>query len=78
MKDELLQQILRNYGDDVQSMPDDIAAYYLCHRCASDLVTVRNMREEIIPAFRTSPTFGRVEIAEAVAAFDARFPGVSA
>lgn len=31
IRDELLQQILRNYGDDVQSMPDDIAAYYLAH-----------------------------------------------
>jgi hypothetical protein len=27
--DELLQQIKRNYGDDVLAMPDDLAAYYL-------------------------------------------------
>lgn len=73
-----LQQITRNYGDAVDLMPTDVAAYYLCHRCAKDDRTVREMREEIIPAFRTSPTFGRVEIAEAVAAFEARFPEVPA
>lgn len=73
-----LQHILRNYGDAVAKMPTDVAAYYLCHRCASDATTVRNMREEIIPAFRTSPSFGRLEVAEAVAAFDARFPEVAA
>lgn len=73
-----LQHILRNYGDAVAQMPTDVAAYYLCHRCAKDDRTVRNMREQIIPALRTSPTFGRVEIAEAVAAFEARFPAVAA
>ena len=73
-----LQQIIHNYGDAVTLMPHDVAAYYLCHRCAKDDRTVRNMRDEIIPAFRTSPSFGKLEIAEAVAAFEARFPGVSA
>lgn len=69
-----LHQILRNYGTDVQSMPPDVAAYYLCHRCAGDDRTVRAMRDEIIPAFRKSPVFGPREIREALAAFDARFP----
>lgn len=69
-----LQQILRNYGTAVALMPSDVAAYYLCHRCASDDRTVRNMRESIIPALRKSPVFGAQEIREALAAFDARFP----
>lgn len=69
-----LQQIIRNYGDAVALMPRDVAAYYLCYRCADDVRTVRNMRETIIPTFRTSPTFGRLEIAEAVATFESRFP----
>ena len=29
--DAKMQQILRNYGDDVESMPDDIRYYYLAH-----------------------------------------------
>lgn len=72
--DKLLQQILKNYGDDVTAMPDDVRAYYWCFRCADHAEAVRAMRNNIIPAFRTSPSFGKLEIAEAIAAFDARFP----
>jgi hypothetical protein len=69
-----LQQIIANYGASVALMPSDVAAYYLCYRCHDDSRTVRNMRESVIPSFRQSPVFGQAEIAEAVAAFDARFP----
>lgn len=69
-----LQQIMRNYGTEVARMPHDVAAYFLCYRCADDFRTVRNMREAVIPSLRKSPTFGVQEIAEAIAAFEARFP----
>ncbi|MEO5811573.1 MAG: hypothetical protein ABIU96_04055 [Rhodanobacter sp.] len=69
-------QIERNYGFEVALMPSDISACYLCHRCASDQATVRNMRETIIPAFRTSRTLPRPDVLEALAAFEARFPVV--
>lgn len=69
-----LQQIISNYGTTASLMPHDVAAYFLCFRCASDDRTVRNMRETIIPSLRKSPRFGAQEIAEAVSAFDARFP----
>lgn len=69
-----LQQIIRNYGSAVELMPYDVAAYYLCYRCDMDVRTVRDMRTTIIPTFRKSLAFGASEIAEAVAAFEARFP----
>ncbi len=74
----ILQQILRNYGTAVGHMPSDVAAIYLCHRCAGDARTVRNMRDEIIPALRTSPVFSEQDIAQAIAVFEARFPVVEA
>jgi hypothetical protein len=36
------------------------------------------MRDEIIPAFRRTPLFARAQIAEAVEAFETRFPAVAA
>lgn len=71
---ETLRQIILEYGTAASLMPHDVAAYFLCFRCAGDDATVRNMRETIIPSLRQSLSFGAAEIAEAVAAFDARFP----
>jgi hypothetical protein len=70
----ILQQIIDTHGTAAARMPHEVAAYYLCHRCAGDARTLRNMRDEIIPAFLRPEMFLPHEVAEAIAVFESRFP----